>query len=199
MQPRINIIWFRRDLRLNDNAALYHALKSKNPILPIFIFDKHILDQLDDKDDKRVAFIHNALHAMQQQLAALNSNLEVHYGYPLDVFNTLLKKYTIVTVYANHDDELYALQRDSAIQQLLNNNAANLKTFKDHVIFEKSEVTKDDGLPYTIFTPYSRKWKAALKSFHLKAYPTEKYFNNFFQQTQQSILSLESMGFKTQS
>ncbi|MEI2708710.1 MAG: deoxyribodipyrimidine photo-lyase [Chitinophagaceae bacterium] len=112
-----------------------------------------------------LAFIHDALHAMQQQLAAINSNLEVHYGYPLDVFKTLLKKYTIETVFANHDYELYALERDSAIEQLLNNNGANLKTFKDQVIFEKSEVTKDDGLPYTIFTPYSRKWKAALKCF----------------------------------
>ncbi len=196
MQPRINIIWFRRDLRLNDNAALYHALKSNNCVLPIFIFDQQILDQLEDKEDKRVAFIHDALHAMQQQLAAINSNLEVHYGYPLDVFKTLLKKYTIETVFTNHDYELYALERDSAIEQLLNNNGANLKTFKDQVIFEKSEVTKDDGLPYTIFTPYSRKWKAALKPFHLKAYPTEKYFNNFYQQTLQPILSLESMGFQ---
>ena len=133
---------------------------------------------------------------MQQQLAAINSNLEVHYGYPLEVFKTLLKKYTIETVFTNHDYELYAIETDSAIEQLLNNNGANLKTFKDQVIFEKSEVTKDDGLPYTIFTPYSRKWKAALKPFHLKAYPTEKYLNNFYQQTLQPILSLESMGFQ---
>lgn len=195
MKPTINIIWFRRDLRLTDNAALYHALKSNKPVVPIFIFDKNILEKLEDKADRRVEFIHAALTEMQEQLVNMNSSLEVYYGYPVEVYKQLLEKYTIENVYTNHDYELYALQRDEEIQKLLNANRAALHTYKDQVIFEKSEVTKDDGLPYTVFTPYSRKWKATLKPFHVKAYPTEKYFSNFYKQAAQNIPSLESMGF----
>jgi deoxyribodipyrimidine photo-lyase len=196
MKPTINIIWFRRDLRLNDNAALYHALKSNHPVVPIFIFDKNILDKLEDKADRRVEFIHAALSEMQEQLINMNSSLEVYYGTPSEVYKQLIEKYTIENVFTNEDYELYALERDEAIKNLLASNGATFRTYKDQVIFEKSEVTKDDGLPYTVFTPYSRKWKAALKPFHLKAYPTEKYFTNFYKQTVQQIPSLESMGFK---
>jgi deoxyribodipyrimidine photo-lyase len=195
MKPTINIIWFRRDLRLNDNAALYNALRNNNPVVPIFIFDKNILDKLEDKVDRRVEFIHAALTEMQDQLVQLSSSLEVYYGYPIEVYKQLLKKYTIEHVHTNHDYELYALERDQAIKNLLEANGVAFNTYKDQVIFEKTEVTKDDGLPYTVFTPYSRKWKAALKPFHLEAYPTEKYFNNFYKQAVQNISSLESMGF----
>lgn len=195
MKPTINIIWFRRDLRLADNAALYHALKSSKPVIPIFIFDKNILDKLEDKADKRVEFIHAALSEMHEQLIAMESSLEVYYGYPIEVYKQLLEKYQIENVYTNHDYELYALQRDEEIKNLLQVNGAVFHTYKDQVIFEKAEVTKDDGLPYTVFTPYSRKWKATLKDFHVKAYPTEKYFNNFYKQAAQNIPSLESMGF----
>ncbi len=195
MKPTINIIWFRRDLRLNDHAALYHALKSNNPVVPVFIFDKHILDKLEDKTDRRVEFIRAAILEMQEQLITMNSSLEVYHGYPVEVYKQLLKKYRIENVYTNHDYELYALERDEAVSNLLKANGAAFHTYKDQVIFEKNEVTKDDGLPYTVFTPYSRKWKAALKPFHVKAYPTDKYFSNFYKQSAQNIPSLESMGF----
>ena len=195
MKPSINIMWFRRDLRLHDNAALYHALKSNDPVIPIFIFDKNILDQLEDKMDRRVAFIHSAISEMEQQLVNLNSSMEVFYGQPIEIFKQLLEKYSIENVFTNHDYEVYALQRDEAINILLNDHGASLNTYKDQVIFEKNEVTKDDGKPYTIFTPYSKKWKAALKPFHVKAYPTEKYFSHFYKQSPQKIPSLESMGF----
>ncbi len=196
LKPLINIFWFRRDLRLHDNAGLYHALKSNHPVVLIFIFDKNILDDLEDKNDRRVEFIHTAIEEMQQQLVKLNSSLEVYYGFPADVYKTLLEKYTIEKVFTNHDYEQYAIDRDAEIKGLLKQQGASFHSFKDQVIFEKDEVVKDDGKPYTIFTPYSKKWKATLTGFYLKPYPAEKYFSNFFEQPAQPIPSLQSMGFK---
>jgi deoxyribodipyrimidine photo-lyase len=192
----VNIMWFRRDLRLQDNAALYHALTSAQPVLPIFIFDKNILDKLEDKQDRRVAFIHAALHEMQNQLLQLGSTLEVYYGFPHEVFAKLAKKYKIEKVFTNHDYEPYAFEREAIIEKQLHAAGIQLQTFKDQVIFEKLEVTKEDGLPYTVFTPYSRKWKAALQAKTFNPFPTEKYFNNFFKQAAQTIPSLASMQFE---
>jgi deoxyribodipyrimidine photo-lyase len=191
----VNIFWFRRDLRLTDNAGLYHALKDRNPVLPVFIFDRNILDKLTDKADKRVAFIHAALLEMQTILAGMGSTLEVFYDTPAEAFEKLTSAYQIEKVFINHDYEPYAKERDAAIAALLQLKGASLHTFKDQVILEKAEVLKDDGKPYTVFTPYSRKWKAVLNAFHLKAYPTEKYFSNFLQQEAKDILALPAMGF----
>ena len=193
--PTVNIFWFRRDLRLIDNAGLYHALKSENPVLPVFIFDKNILDKLADKTDKRVAFIHAALEEMQSFLIKMGSSLQIFYTTPLEVFEKLSEKYNIEKVFANNDYEPYAKERDDAVASLLKTKSASLNTFKDHVIFEKDEVIKDDGKPYTVFTPYSKKWKAVLNNFHLKSYPTEKYFKNFYLQVAQTILPLTAIGF----
>ena len=197
MKPSVNIIWFRRDLRLTDNAALYHALRSSQPVLPIFIFDKNILDQLEDKKDKRVAFIHGAIAEMQEQLVSMGSSMQVFYGKPLEVFENLVQQYTIGSVFTNHDYEPYAKERDAAVESFLSKNSIGFSTYKDQVIFEKEEVTKDDGKPYTVFTPYSRKWKAKLNAFYLKSYPTEKYFSHFYQQAPSEIPSLSSMGFES--
>ncbi len=196
MKPTINIIWFRRDLRLTDNAALYHALKADRPVLPIFIFDRNILDKLDDKADRRVEFIHAALGEMQALLMKVGSSLDVYYGFPETIYKDLLEKYHIEKVFTNHDYEPYALEREGLIENLLKQHGATLLTYKDQVIFEKDEVTKDDGKPYTVFTPYSRKWKTKLTEFYLKPFPTEKYFGNFYQQPAKPIPSLESMGFQ---
>jgi deoxyribodipyrimidine photo-lyase len=195
MKPVVNVIWFRRDLRLADNAALCHALKSGNPVLPVFIFDTNILDELEDKADRRVEFIHIAIEAMQQQLVGLDSSLEVYYDTPINAFKKLLHKYRVEKVFTNHDYELYALQRDEQVKKLLQEQGASLHTYKDQVIFEKDEVIKDDGKPYTIFTPYSKKWKATLNEFYIKAYPAKKYFANFYKQPAHPIPSLKSMGF----
>jgi deoxyribodipyrimidine photo-lyase len=196
MKPTVNIMWFRRDLRLRDNAALYHALKSNHPIVPIFIFDRNILDQLDNKADRRVAFIHAALQEMQDQLLPMNSSLQVYYDFPENIYQSLLKEYSIEKVFVNHDYEPYALKRENKIAALLQAHGTSLHTFKDQVIFEKEEVLKDDGKPYTVFTPYANKWRSRLKPFHVKVYPTEKYFSNFYKQQPVSILSLKSMGFE---
>ena len=192
---RVNICWFRRDLRLDDHAALYHALKGSHPVVPVFIFDKNILDDLDEKADRRVEFIHAALTDMQEVLTAMGSSLEVYYGTPVEVYTQLLKKYTFEKVFVNSDYEPYAVQRDAAIQQLLSAHQASLQSCKDQVIFEKAEVMKDDGNPYTVFTPYSRKWKAALTEFYFKSYPVKKYFSNLFKQSPVKIPSLQQMGF----
>ncbi|MBC7511064.1 MAG: deoxyribodipyrimidine photo-lyase [Ferruginibacter sp.] len=191
----VNIFWFRRDLRLTDNAGLYHALKSDKPVIPVFIFDKNILDKLEDKADRRVEFIHAALEEMQNSLRVIGSSLEVYYGTPEEVFEKLFAKYTIETVFANHDYEPYAFERETAIVKLLKEHHSSLLTYKDQVLLEKAEVVKDDGKPYTVFTPYSRKWKSVLTDAHLMPYPTKKYFKNFFQQTPRKIPSLTSMGF----
>ncbi len=197
----VNIFWFRRDLRLDDNAGLYHALKSSNPVVPVFIFDTNILDELEDKEDRRVEFIHAALEEIQGKLVKLGSSLEVYHETPLEAYKQLLKKYKsdgyrIETVFTNHDYEPYALEREKAISSLLNEHGVVLKTFKDQVVLEKDEVLKDDGKPYTVFTPYSRKWKAVLTDFHLKPYPNKKYFKNFFKQAEKKMPSLKSIGFK---
>jgi deoxyribodipyrimidine photo-lyase len=180
MKPTVNIFWFRRDLRLQDNAGLYHALKEETPVLPIFIFDRNILDELADKQDRRVEFIHLALQDMQRQLLKIASTLDVRYGKPLDVYKELLDEYVINKVFTNHDYEPYAKDRDAAIEELLKLSGGSFHTCKDQVLLEKEEVLKDDGKPYTVFTPYSRKWKAVLTPFHLKAYPTKKYFKHFY-------------------
>lgn len=192
---KLNIFWFRRDLRLDDNAGLYHALRQAEPLMPIFIFDTNILDQLEDKQDRRVAFIHAALQDMQEQLITLGSTLQVFYDKPLHAFTQLLKQYPIAAVYTNHDYELYAKDRDEAVRILLNEHNIPLHTFKDQVIFEKNEVMKDDGKPYTVFTPYSKRWMATLDDYYERSYPNRKYFHNFYKHEPIAIPSLRKIGF----
>lgn len=193
---KVSIFWFRRDLRLDDNAGLYHALKSSSPVLPIFIFDRSILDQLENKADRRVEFIRLALEEMQEQLKEKGSSLEVHYGYPSDIFKQLMAEYEIAGVYTNTDYEPYATERDEKIKKLLAEKSIPFYSCKDQVIFEKGEVLKDDGKPYTVFTPYSRRWKATLNEFYLSSYPVSKYARHFLQRRPKAIPSLASMGFQ---
>lgn len=191
----VNIFWFRRDLRLVDNAGLYHALKNNKQVVPIFIFDKNILDQLDNKADRRVEFIHAALNEIQTTLIKPGSSLEIFYATPAEAFTELLEKYTIEKVFTNHDYEPYARERDAAVESLLKTKAVSFHSFKDQVIFEKDEVIKDDGKPYTVFTPYSRKWRSISNEFHFRSYPTDKYFNKFYKQPAVPLPALASMGF----
>jgi deoxyribodipyrimidine photo-lyase len=193
-QP-INIFWYRRDLRLYDNAGLFHALKQGQPVVPIFIFDIDILGKLEDKHDRRVDFIHKAISNVQEKLVELGSSLEVYYGKPLEVFQKLSGKYTICNVYTNHDYEPYAVKRDAEIAQYLQKSGAGFHTFKDQVIFEKDEIMKDDGSPYSVFTPYSRKWKASLQIQGIPGYDLKQYHSGFFKQQPLPIPSLRSMGF----
>jgi len=193
---KIHIFWFRRDLRLDDNAGLYHALKKGLPVLPIFIFDKNILEKLEDKKDGRVEFIHQAISNLYENLKELGSSIKVFYSTPEKVFKELVKEFDVECVYTNHDYEPYADERDGVVKDFLNKQKIEFKTYKDQCIFEKDEVTKDDGKPYTVFTPYSRKWKLRLTDFHVKPYPNKKYFKNFIQSKTFEIQSLKDMGFE---
>ncbi len=193
---KINIFWCRRDLRIEDNAALYYALKSNLPVLPVFIFDKEILDKLENEADNRVNFIQQTLESLQTKLIELGSTFKVMHESPLQAFEQLIKEYSIAGVYTNTDYEPYAIARDEAIKSLLEKNDITFNQYKDHVVLHKDEVLKDDGKPYTVFTPYSRKWKATLTPYHLKSYPTEKYFSNFFKTKPVPIPTLNQIGFK---
>lgn len=196
MKSPVSIFWFRRDLRLNDNAGLYHALKDGKPVVPVFIFDRNILDELEDRKDRRVAFIHHSVAQLQKQLSPIGSAIDVRYGFPEEIWKQLVKDYTIATIYTNHDYEPYAVRRDFDIATLFKENGISFHTYKDHVLFEKGEVLKDDGKPYTIFTPYSKKWRAVVNDSYLSSFRTEKYFSNFLQQKSKEIIALEEMDFK---
>lgn len=192
---KYTLFWFRRDLRLHDNAGLYRALRNHSNVLPIFIFDRNILDKLEDKKDRRVEFIHQVITDLDTQLKALGSSLLVKYGTPETVFPELVSTYDIEAVYTNHDFESYAIGRDNMVHEYLQSEGIEFRTFKDHVIFEKNEVLSGSKTPYTVFTPYSRKWKETLNDFYVKSYPTEKYFSNFSKINLPDPPSLESMGF----
>ncbi len=192
---QVNIFWFRRDLRLQDNWGLCHALQQQRPVLPVFIYDRNILDKLDDPSDARVQFIYEALAALQRQLVDAGASLQTFYGTPAHVFAELTRTYNIEKVFTNHDYEPYAIQRDSEVAALLQAKNIAFKTFKDQVIFEKDEVVKEDGSPYTVFTPYSRKWKSRLEGANITTCDTEKYLSNFHRQPAAEILSPRSFGF----
>ena len=191
----INIFWFRRDLRLFDNNGLYRALKSGKPVLPVFIFDKDILDALSDKNDRRVSFIYDSLQQMQAGIKKNNSSLYILYDNPLNAFKQLVEEYKISEVFTNHDYEPYAIKRDDEIALFLKTKGIKFSTFKDQVIFEKNEVLKLDGKPYTVFTPYSRIWKQKLSEEKLPAYPSEKNVSAFLKKRPVPFPALKEMGF----
>ena len=195
MKAAVNIFWFRRDLRLDDNVGFYNALKSEHPVLPIFIFDEEILKKLP-KDDARITFIYETLQKMRTKLEDKNtSSIAMFHGEPTAVYKNLLEKYNIDTVFTNRDYEPYAKERDDKIQQLLNDNNIKFKTFKDQVIFEQNEVTKKDGLPYVVYTPYMKVWKEQFKTYTLDFYYTSSFLKNLIQNKELPNLSLSDIGF----
>lgn len=192
----ISIFWFRRDLRLDDNVGLYHALSSLNTVLPIFIFDREILDKLP-KNDARVTFIYNTLQKINTTLQEqFGSSIAMFYGKPQEIFKKLIKSYTISEVYTNHDYEPYAIKRDQDIDKLLENNNITFKTYKDHVIFEKNEIVKKDGNPYVVYTPYMRVWKNTFNLSKCKNHDTFSLLKNTIKYKELPNLTLTSIGFK---
>ncbi len=198
MKLSINIFWFRRDLRLEDNCGLFHALSSDQKVLPIFIFDETILHKLP-KDDARVTFIHQQLQNINHQLQKIDSSLDVYYGKPIDIFKSLSEKHTIDTVFTNHDYEHSALKRDLDINEFLASKNILFKTYKDQVIFERNEIVKKDGTPYKVYTPYSKKWIEACEFKGIQLYPSEKKIENFIKNKKHQFLSLEQIGFAKSS
>ncbi len=195
VQTPVNVFWFRRDLRLHDNCGLYKALQAGLPVVPLFIFDRDILDELVDKDDKRVSFIYQALEEMQAVAVKHKSTLDVRYGKPGDIFNQLLKDYPIANVFTNHDYEPYAISRDRELGAVLAAKGIGFNTFKDQVIFERDEVTKDDGSGYTMYAPYFKKWRKMLQIEHVQPYPSEKNLQNLLPGSPKPFPTLAEMGF----
>lgn len=193
---KINIFWFRRDLRLEDNSGLFHALNNELPVLPIFIFDEEILSKLP-KNDSRVTFIHDTISNINQQLKKYGSGIAVFHGKPLDIFKRLTSEYTINTVVTNRDYEPYATERDNAVSEFLNSKHIDFKTYKDQVIFEKSEVVKNDGDPYVVYTPYSKKWIEQFDNTTLEFYNSEDLLDNCIKNNNLPFLSLDDIGFET--
>lgn len=200
MKDSVIIFWFRRDLRFEDNVGLYHALyKAKLEgckVLPVFIFDKNILDKLEDKKDRRVEFIHHAISAMQNKLVGMGKSLHVEYGDPLTSFKKLESQYAVLAVYTNHDYEPLAIERDEVIKAFLASNKIGFTAYKDQVIFEKNEVLKDDGKPYTIYTPYANKWRTVWANHIPKMHPSLKLMDYFVDIKPIPLPSLKDIGFE---
>jgi deoxyribodipyrimidine photo-lyase len=196
MKQPLNIFWFRRDLRLDDNVGFYKALKSDYPVLPIFIFDSEILDKLPE-DDARVTFIYESLQNMRNTLQnEYESSIAILHGKPIDLYKRLIEDYEIHAVYTNHDYEPYARERDSEIKELLSKHNIAFKTFKDQVIFERDEVVKKDGEPYVVYTPYMKVWKETFKTHDLEIFYTSSYLNNLVKHSRLPNLTLSDIGFK---
>jgi deoxyribodipyrimidine photo-lyase len=199
MKTTINIFWFRRDLRLDDNVGFYNALKSDYKVLPIFIFDEEILSKLP-KDDARVTFIFDILQEMRNKLQEkYGSSIAMLKGKPKDVFKQLVKDHTIDTVFTNRDYEPYAKERDAKIATLLSKENISFETFKDQVIFEKDEVVKSDGNPYKVYTPYMKLWKKEFEKIDLKIYYTNEFLDNLIENSRLPNVSLADIGFKKSS
>ena len=192
---KISIFWFRRDLRLHDNVALFNALKSGEKVLPIFIFDTSILDKLP-KNDARVSFIIKELRSMNEHLKSFDASIDIYHGKPIEVFESLIKKYPIASVFTNHDYEPYAIKRDQEIKELLSSENINFNSFKDQVIFEKNEITKKDGNPYVVYTPYSKKWIEAYEQINHTHYTSEDLLSQLYTQSKAKELTLEELGFE---
>ncbi len=195
IQP-IAVFWFRRDLRLFDNTALFKALTSGFNVLPIFIFDKKILQNLNP-DDKRVSFIYQAIQHLNKLLLPYKTSIQVFHGNPVEVFEHILSTYSVNRVCANHDYEPYAIDRDLMIKKMLAEKGVLFQTFKDQVLFEKNEISKHSGDPYTIYTPYSHRWLEKLNQEpgHLYNWKSENYLFNFIQTEEKKTISLADIGF----
>lgn len=193
-KAQVVIFWFRRDLRLEDNAGLYHALQSAAPVLPIFIFDTGILEKLENKNDRRVDYVQQALRVINQGLKKYGSKLNTYLGRPLEIFQKLDEQFEIEAVYCNRDYEPEAIERDTDIYFFFKERNIPFKAYKDQVIFDKDDIVKGDGTPYTVYTPYSGKWKKNLQPENYRLYRSD--FSKFYQQSFSEILCLKEIGFE---
>lgn len=194
-KPQVTIFWFRRDFRLEDNRSLYHAHQEEHPVQPIFIFDTNILDDLKEKKDARVEFIHQEILRLQGEIREHGSSMDIRVGKPIEIWKDLLEDYEVKSAWANKDYEPYARERDKEIYDLLKENGVEFRAKKDHVIFEKDEVVKDNGDPYVVYTPYSKLWKKNLSGGHLSSFKSEDE-THWHQIEAKEIPTLEEIGFE---
>ena len=192
---KISIFWFRRDLRLKDNHGLFQALESGKKVLPIFIFDEDILDLLENKSDKRVDFIVQALQTLNSFLKSKNKGIKIFKGKPLEIYKKLTENYEIEAVYSNEDYEPYAIKRDQEIADFLASKNIAFHQFKDQVIFHKDEIVKADKKPYTVYTPYSKLWLNEFQKVDLQGFPSEKKLDNLLEIPFEEF-KIEDIGFQ---
>ena len=192
------IYWMRRDLRLHDNHALYQALRSELPVIPIFIFDRNILEELP-RDDARVTFIHDTLNTLKQDLSKHGSDLKVYYGDPIEIYKEIISTYQVKVIYTNRDYEPYALTRDKKVRSLLEAQGGAYYDYKDHVITDRREILSNSDKPYTVFTPYKKKWLARLEENGIQQHPSEQKLDHLAKLDLQPIITLSEMGFTRSS
>lgn len=193
---KVAIFWFRRDVRFEDNRGLYHALRGDVPVLPLFIFDTNILDDLEEKKDARVMFLHDTISVMHRRIEQKKTSMLVKHGNPEQVWQEILKDYKVAAVYTNHDYEPYARERDETIRKLLEKDNIPFYTYKDQVIFEKDEILTKSGSYYKKFTPYKRAWLKQLKDKMLESYTSGLTFNNWYAIEPLPMPSLQVLGFE---
>lgn len=196
MKQRVNIFWFRRDLRLYDNHGLFRVLEKNIAVLPVFVFDKNILSKLQSVYDMRVSFIHEQVLILKKQLEKEGSSVAIYYSTPREAFTELLEKFEVNSVYANKDYEPYALQRDDEIKTLFLDHGIHFYLFKDHVIFEENEILSNTGEPYTVYTPYSRKWLRLFEGTTRELFPSEKKMERLLKIPPLPEPGLNELGFK---
>ncbi len=193
---KISIFWFRRDLRLEDNTGLFYALQQESNVLPLFIFDRNILDDLEDKTDARVSFIYDQIEKLKQKLEEKGSTLLVKYGKPEEAFEQIFEDYEISSIYTNRDYEPYAKKRDLAIENLANENETSFLTFKDQVIFEPGEILNGSGEFYKVFTPFSKVWLQKFEETSIEPL-TNFQWKNLLPTDPEKLISLSDMGFES--
>ena len=193
---KVTVFWFRRDLRLADNTALHYALQEGFPVLPVFIFDKNILDKLEEKDDARVTFLQKTICELNDQLMQKGAGLKTFYGTPEEAYQSLLSNYEINAVFANRDYEPYALERDKRIGSFLKESGIGFYTFKDHVLFEKEEIVSGSGGFYKVFTPYSKAWLKKYREATPPQFGNHLNNKNWFVHNQHKVHTLDEMGFE---
>lgn len=196
MGGKLSVFWFRRDLRLADNHGLYQALMSGNNVLPIFIFDTEILSQLENKEDRRVDFIFQALNDVNDELEKSGKSIQLFYGKPLEIFEKITQNFAVEKVFCNEDYEPSAIKRDVAVAEFLNSKNIQFYSFKDQVHFHKDDILKSDQTPYTVYTPYSKQWLLKYNADETKNYPSEKYLQNL-KKVERQKFSLETIGFRS--
>jgi len=195
--PR-GLMWFRRDLRVDDNAALYQALRACRQVVCVFVFDRTILDPLP-RSDRRVEFIRESLVELDAELQALGGGLIVRHVVAEDEIAPLARSLDVQAVFANRDDEPDALDRDAKVLGALANAGISFHTYKDQTVFDRDEVLTQAGQPYTVFTPYKRAWLAKVDSFYLKAYPVRTYSDALIPVPEKfgaAVPSLKDIGFE---
>ncbi len=175
-KEKVSIFWFRRDLRLEDNHALSKALESPFPVLPLFIFDTEITDELKS-NDPRISFIYDLLCNITTQLKEYSSGILCKKGSVVEVWKEIITHYQVQSVFANEDYEPYAIQRDEKIKTFLSEKTIPFFLYKDQVIFSKNEVLKPDNKPYTVFTPYKNRWLKKFNDHIIPIYPLNKAAN----------------------